>query len=195
MIFQTGVPIPAQHWMELSLKDGDIPVLWQSCAIIPLMSSTKHWVYSLSLSHQSKWQKKPVVLDALIGGFVEWQSPKYTQFNQNLFRSAIKNFPAIKLSFEMICISILSLQNCCSCSNSSNTEKGKVIKTYLKAIGFSSQLIPALSQDILEGKEVTESLFYTVSWEVMQQSMWKCIASRPCPCICASLALRNLWLV
>ena len=32
-----------------------------------------------------------------------------------------------------------------------------MIKTYLKAVGFSSQLIPALSQDILDGKEVTES--------------------------------------
>jgi hypothetical protein len=53
--------------------------------------------------------------------------------------------------------SILCLQDWCCSSNSSKTEKGKVIKAYLKAIGFSTQLIPALCQDILEGKEVTDS--------------------------------------
>ena len=74
------------------------------------------------------------------------------------FLDEIENFPAVELSFEMIYNSIISLQDWCFSSNSSNAEKGKVIKKYLQAIGFSSQLIQPLSDDLIGGKEASESL-------------------------------------
>jgi hypothetical protein len=78
--------------------------------------------------------------------------PKIFPIQPESFRSQIKIYPAVELSFRMIFNSILSLQDWSHSSNSSKTEKGRVIKTYLKAIGFSSQLIPELSQDILMEK-------------------------------------------
>mgnify|MGYP001765594209 CR=1 FL=1 len=58
----------------------------------------------------------------------------------------------------MIYNSIISLQDWCFFSNLSNTEKGKVIKKYLQAIGLSSQLIQPLSEDLIGGKEASQSL-------------------------------------
>ena len=58
----------------------------------------------------------------------------------------------------MIYNSFVSLQDWCFSSNSSNAQKGKVIKKYLQAIGFSSQFIQPLSEDLIGGKEASESL-------------------------------------
>ena len=52
------------------------------------------------------------------------------------FLNEIKNFPAVDLSFEMMYNSIISLQDWCFSSNSSNAEKGKVIKNTSKQLGF-----------------------------------------------------------
>ena len=58
----------------------------------------------------------------------------------------------------MIYNSIISLQDWCFYSNSSNAEKGKVITKYLQAIGFSSQIIQPLSEDLIGGNDASESL-------------------------------------
>jgi hypothetical protein len=58
----------------------------------------------------------------------------------------------------MIYSSIISLKDWCSSNNSSNARKGKSDKNYLQAIGFLSQFIQTLSEDLLEGKEESESL-------------------------------------
>ena len=84
--------------------------------------------------------------------------PKIYPILPESFLNEIENFPAVELSFEMIYNSIISLQDWCFSSNSSNAEKGKVIKKYLQAIGFSSQLIQPLSEDLIGGIEASESL-------------------------------------
>ena len=61
------------------------------------------------------------------------------------FLNEIENFPAVEVSFEMIYNSIITLQDWCFSRNSSNAEKGKVIKKCIQAIGFSSQIIQSLS--------------------------------------------------
>ena len=92
------------------------------------------------------------------------------------FLDEIENFPAVELSFEMIYNSIISLQDWCFSSKSSNAEKGKVIKKYLQAIGFSSQLIQPLSEDLIGGKEASESLGFPsiglTNQAIMQQSSY-----------------------
>lgn len=52
------------------------------------------------------------------------------------FLDEIENFPAVELSFEMIYNSIISLQDWCFSSKSSNAEKGKVIKNTYKQLDF-----------------------------------------------------------
>jgi hypothetical protein len=84
--------------------------------------------------------------------------PKIYPIQPESFLNEIENFPAVELSFEMIYNSIISLQDWCFSSNSSNAQKGKVIKKYLQAIGFSSQFIQPLTEDLVEGKEASESL-------------------------------------
>jgi hypothetical protein len=78
------------------------------------------------------------VINALIGGVREWQhpTPKIYRIQPESFLHEIKNFPAVELSFEMIYYSIISLQDWCFSSKSSNAEKGKVIKNNSKQLGF-----------------------------------------------------------
>jgi hypothetical protein len=84
--------------------------------------------------------------------------PQIYPIQPESFLGEIKNFPAVELSFEMIYNSIVSLQDWCFSSNLSNAKKGKVIKEYLQAIGFSSQLIQPLSEHLIGGKEASEFL-------------------------------------
>ena len=58
----------------------------------------------------------------------------------------------------MIYNSVTSLQERCFSSTLSSTQKGVVIKKYLQAIGFAARCIPTLYQDLLEGKEASESM-------------------------------------
>ena len=84
----------------------------------------------------------------------------------------MKNFPVVELSFEMIYNSIISLQDWCFSSKSSNAEKGKVIKKYLQAIGFSSQLIQPLSEDLIEAKKHLNLSVSPRFFGSLEQSMW-----------------------
>jgi hypothetical protein len=138
------------RWRHSCLFDDNIVPSCQSCHLQNI-----EYILSLPTIDITKETCCQKCLDWWIRGVTK---PKIYPIQPESFRSPIKNFPAVELSFEMIYNSILSLQDWSRSSYSSNTEKGKVIKAYLKAIGFSSQLIPALCQDILEGKEVTESL-------------------------------------
>ena len=83
--------------------------------------------------------------------------PKTYPIQHESFLHKIQNFPAIEISFEMIYNSVTSLQEWCSSSNLSSTQKGIVIKKYLQAIGFATRCIPTLCKDLLEGKEASES--------------------------------------
>ncbi len=72
---------------------------------------------------------------------LDWWSQGVTKPNiypiqRESFLDEIENFPAVELSFEMIYNSIISLQDWCFSSISSNTEKGKVIKNPSKQLGF-----------------------------------------------------------
>jgi hypothetical protein len=62
--------------------------------------------------------------------------PKIYPIQPGSFLHEIKNFPAVELSFKMISYSIISFQDWCFSSNSSNAEKGKVIKNTSKQLGF-----------------------------------------------------------
>ena len=84
--------------------------------------------------------------------------PKTYPIQPELFLQTIENFPAVELSFEMISNSITALQDWCFSSTLSNTAKGDVIKRYLQAIGLSTQLVPTLSKDLVEGKEASQAL-------------------------------------
>jgi hypothetical protein len=86
--------------------------------------------------------------------------PKTYPIQPELFLQTIENFPAVELSFEMISNSITALQDWCFSSTLSNTAKGDVIKRYLQAIGLSTQLVPTLSKDLVEGKEASQSLAF-----------------------------------
>ena len=86
--------------------------------------------------------------------------PKTYPIQHESFLHKIQNFPAIEISFEMIYNSVTSLQEWCSSSNLSSTQKGIVIKKYLQAIGFATRCIPTLCKDLLEGKEASESLAF-----------------------------------
>ena len=118
--------------------------------------------------------------------------PKIYPIQPESFLNEIKNFPAVELSFEMIYNSIISLQDWCFSSNLSNAEKGKVIKKYLKAIGFSSQLIQPLSKDLIGGKEASESFGFPSILRNFSTVNVEMIAARPGLWICTSMALKNL---
>ncbi len=138
------------RWRHSCLFDDNLVPSCQSCHL-------QNIEYILSLP--SIFTMEETCCDRCLDWWIRGVTkPKIYPIQPESFRSEIKNYPAVELSFGMIFNSILSLQDWSRSSNSSKTEKGRVIKTYLKAIGFSSQLIPALSQDILDGKEVTESL-------------------------------------
>ena len=99
--------------------------------------------------------------------------PKIYPIQPESFLNEIKNFPAVELSFEMIYNSIISLQDWCSSCTSSNTEKGKVIKKYLQAIGFSSQLIQPYPKILLEAKKHLNLLVSLQFFGSLEQSMWR----------------------
>ena len=118
--------------------------------------------------------------------------PKIYPNQPESFLHEIKNFPVVELSFKMINNHIISLQDWCFSSNSSNEEKGKVIKKYIQAIGFSSPLIQPLSEDLIGGKEASELLGFPSILKTFRAVSVEMSAYIPCLCICASLALKNL---
>ena len=138
------------RWRHSCLFDDSLVPSCQSCHLQNI-----EYILTLPSVYTIKETCCQRCLDWWIRGVTK---PKIYPISPESFRSPIENYPAVELSFGMIFNSILSLQDWSHSSNSSKTEKGKVIKAYLKAVGFSSQLIPALSQDILAGKDVTESL-------------------------------------
>ena len=86
--------------------------------------------------------------------------PKIYPIQPEYFLYEIKKIPAVELYFEMIYNSIISLQDWCFSSNSSNAEKGKV-KNFFQGVGFSAQLIQPLSEDLIEGKEASDSIGFS----------------------------------
>lgn len=137
------------RWRHSCLFDDNVVPSCQSCYLQNI-----EYILSLPSVNIKTESSCDRCLDWWIRGVTK---PKIYPIQPESFQRQIKKFPPVELSFEMMHNSILCLQDWCCSSNSSKTEKGKVIKAYLKAIGFSTQLIPALCQDILEGKEVTDS--------------------------------------
>jgi hypothetical protein len=138
------------RWRHSCLFDDNTVPSCQSCHLKNI---------EFILSPSSVNIKREVYCDQCL----DWWSQGVTKPNiypiqPESFLDEIENFPAVELSFEMIYNSIISLQDWCFSSKLSNAEKGKVIKKYLQAIGFSSQLIQPLSEDLIGGKEASESL-------------------------------------
>jgi hypothetical protein len=138
------------RWRQSCLFDDNTVPSCQSCYL-------KNIEFILSPSAVNI--KREVYCDRCL----DWWSqvvtkPKIYPIQPGSFLNEIKNFPVVELSFEMIYNSIIFLQDWCFSSNSSNAEKGKVIKKYLQAIGFSSQIIQRLSEDLIGGNGASESL-------------------------------------
>lgn len=113
------------RWRHSCLFDDSLVPSCQSCHLQNI-----EYILTLPSVYRIKETCCKRCLDWWICGVTK---PKIYPIPPESFRSPIKNYPAVELSFRMIFNSIRSLQDWSHSSNSSKTEKGKVIKAYLSA--------------------------------------------------------------